>query len=183
MKSLDRQISRQPDVFLGPAGTITTYTHCSKQDLPSSVVKTMILRLDSVEKQTTGKSQSSPCQWLCLQARKFDGSEFNIWLLLSRCSTLKADPSIGSGLEDYQVVRYILHPGDGSPIEFRNKLTGLAVLPSLGCWSHLIPQPIETEMSDGIFPPELKYLGHHYRLERLDQAGEPSCHLQPRSVP
>ena len=173
MKSLDRQISRQPDVLLGPAGTIAAYTHCLKQDLPSSVVKTMILRLDSVEKQTIGKSQFSPCQWLCLQARKFDGSEFNIWLLLSRCSTLKADPSIGSGLEDYQVVRYILHPADGSPIEFRNKLTGLAVLPSLGCWPHLIPQPIETEMSDGIFPPKLKYLGHHYRLESLDQAGGP----------
>ena len=50
------------------------------------------------------------------------------------------------------------------------------MLPGLGCWSYLIPQPIKDTPSQEIFQSKLTFLGHSYLLDSLD-------HLEPPVIP
>jgi len=59
---------------------------------------------------------------------------------------------------------------DDEPLEFRNRFTGEAVLPVLGAWKYLIPRAAEGVCSDEIFPQKVKYLGHPYLLDGVEDS-------------
>ncbi|MCC6391750.1 MAG: hypothetical protein IT167_14215 [Bryobacterales bacterium] len=90
-------------------------------------------------------------QWVSLAATKANGEEFRVWLLsMGEASRAGTD-------------RYLFQEGrDGKPREYRNALSGRAVLPSQGDWE-MLPTPALG------FSGEVHYLGHRYSRESLEQ--------------
>lgn len=79
-----------------------------------------------------------------LEATKTDGSRFRVWLEGERG-------------------RYVFQEGTAQPREYRNAVTGEAVIPAHGAWEHLLPRPA--------FAAEVRLLGHRYA--RVEGAAEP----------
>ena len=133
-----------------------------EKDVPKSTVRTLILTLGKVEETSKTKYQ-----WLNLQAKKTNEDGFCVWLLVESYPVFKSTKA------NHNVARYILQERDSQPLEFRHKFKSNAVLPSLGCWPYLIPQPIKDVPSQEIFQQKLKYLGHLYLLDSLDHLENP----------
>jgi len=157
------------NALLGTPGTTAKYHYIQEKDVPKSVVRTLILTLGAVE-----EANKTKYQWLHLQAKKTNGEGFCVWLLV------ELYPAFKLAKISHNVSRYILQEGDSQPLEFRHKLTDKAVLPSLGCWPYLIPQPIKDATSDEIFQQQLKYLGHLYLLDSLDYLENPVMPMETK---
>ncbi len=123
------------------------------EPLPDSVVKTLRVSFGSVEEQ-----EGKPVQWLCLQGTKSNEERFTVWLL-AECY-----PSASLAAARETTARYIVQEGDNQAIEFRDKFTGKAVLPSLGAWKYLFPRTAEGEFISDTLPKHVQYLGHSYVL-------------------
>lgn len=147
---------------LGIPGTTAQYRYIQEKDVPKSTVRTLILTLGKVEETSKTKHQ-----WLNLQAKKTNEDGFCVWLLVESYPVFKSTKA------NHNVARYILQERDSQPLEFRHKFKSNAVLPSLGCWPYLIPQPIKDVPSQEIFQQKLKYLGHLYLLDSLDHLENP----------
>ena len=120
-------------------GLAGRYRHERDSGLRGSVVRTFTL------------AESQP-QWLTLSAVKADGSTFRVWVLS------------GAG---GSIARYIVQEGATEPREYRNPVTGAAVLPSPVAWEHLFP--LATPDAGRV-----RYLGHVYIREPATvQAPEP----------
>ncbi len=136
---------------------MATYHH-ENETLPS-VVKTLTLAFGSVEERG-----GTTYQWLHLGAIKANGEGFNVWLL----SRLYPPQTLEAARET--IARYIFQEGDSEPLEFRHRFTHEVVLPALGAWPYLVPRAVEGIPSEGGFPQEVKYLGHRYRLEGIEDS-------------
>jgi len=127
---------------LGPPGSAAEFRHENTGPLRASVVRRFTVRLGPVE-NVSGRAS----QWWSLAAVKENGGEFAIWLLQDQRGA----------------ARYILREGAGPAREYRNALTGLALLPSHGAWPFLVPESLTGART--------RYLGHTYVRERFFSAG------------
>jgi hypothetical protein len=144
---------------LGEPGLMAKYRHEKGDEIPGSVVKTLSLTLGSVEERG-----GIEYQWLYLDATKSNEEKFSVWLL----SRTYPPQTLAAACKT--TARYILQEGDSEPLEFRDRFTGEAVLPVLGAWRYLIPRAAEYIPSGAIFPQQVKYLGHTYLLDGLEDS-------------
>ena len=129
------------------------YRHERNAGLRGSVVKEFTLSVGRVERGSSGNRQ-----WVNLTATKVSGEQFGIWLLSAGYppSTLEAARKT--------TARYIVQEGSERPREYKNPVTGEAVLPSSGAWEHLFPRAI-----DSASPVRVRYLGHNYVRESVTE--------------
>ena len=155
---------------LGKPGQVATYQHESEGSLVKTVVKTLTLTIGSVEERAM-----VPSQWMCLRATKVSGEKFTVWLLS------KSAPSENLKVDKTAISRYLLQIGNDIPLEFHDRFTDKPVLPVLGTWRYLFPKSIDAATETELFPQEVKYLGHIYRLAHISNSGEsaepPDTHL------
>ncbi|MHB8524502.1 MAG: hypothetical protein ACYDH9_27620 [Limisphaerales bacterium] len=157
---------------IGQPGRVAQYTRESSP--PASVVKTYTLALGPVENRT-----GQDCQWIVISATKVNGQTFRIWLLSAGypSETLTAARPV--------IVRYILQEGASEPLEFRDRFTGVAVLPTLVDWKDLLPR---SSLGGGVasagnaFPPETSYLGHRYRQVLVKDGAPPPSPSGARTI-
>jgi hypothetical protein len=140
------------------AGLTATYLHERPDTISESVVKSVTLTFGPNETRT-----DTEYQWLHFRATKTNGRSFAVWFL-----------SAGYPSDDYatalkKTARYIIQEGDAEPLEFRNRRTGGAVLPVLGGWAHLVPQPTDGRFSGESVPRRVTYLGHAYVLDHHER--------------
>ena len=135
-------------------GSVTHYRLESERELRSSVVRTFSVGVAAIE------PNRPRMQWISLIARKASGDQFSVWLLSDGYppATVKAAAAT--------TARYIVQEGSNEPREYRNPVTGEAVLPSSGAWEHLFPRAI-----DARFPERVRYLGHVYVQESITDGG------------
>jgi len=145
---------------IGELGLAAMYCHESGGAIPGSVVKTLTLILGPLEEKN-----GRLFQWLCLRASKANGEVFAVWILTDRY------PPAGVSAAREATARYILQEGTSQAMEFRDRFSGDAVLPSLGGWRNLWPRAAEGAFSDGLFARKTRYLGKNYLLERLENSG------------
>ena len=138
-------------VPLGTPGLAARYSFDGDGQLPGSVVKAFTIALGQAE-----EDGSAARQWLHLSAEKANGESFRVWALGS------VYPARTETAARETVSRYLLQAGSGQPLEYRNRFTGAAVLPRLGAWEHLFPRQT-TDAAKGLFPSQVRYLGHRYR--------------------
>jgi hypothetical protein len=145
---------------IGPTGRLARYRIATDADLRGSVVKTYSLALGPVEPRS-GESY----QWLRLHGTKANGEQFRVWLLSTRY------PSPDLKTARHTIARYVLQEGAAEPSEFRDRFNGKAVLPTQGGWQYLLPRASgQSEKQTEFFPKNSSYLGHHYRLEGVEDA-------------
>jgi hypothetical protein len=154
---------------LGQPGTHLTYRN-SQNILPKSVVRKLVLTLGP-----TADLAGSPFQWLQLEATKENLEIFRVWLLCS------AYPSTDRKTAETQIARYLVQSGE-TPVEFRHQKTNLAILPATGAWEFLLPRA--EEGNDPIPNPvkKIHFLGHEFRLEKSQPAGEFTLPAAPKVV-
>jgi len=144
---------------IGKPGLAATYHLESVGSIRGSVVKTLILSLGAVEERN-----GRPFQWLSLHATKASGQSFRVWVLGSEY------PPASIKAAQETTARYIVREGDRPALEFRHRVSGEAVLPSLGAWSDLFPRFAEDDSPGSPFAEKVSYLGHVYRLEKLENS-------------
>ena len=138
------------------------YVNTRQSGLPETVVSHYTVGWGSVERTTNGVFQ-----WLRLEATKANGRQFRVWLLT------RGYPAETRETARKQIARFVIQEESSTPQEFRDLYTGAAVLPSLGGWTHLFPRRLaqgEASVPENEFPEQTRYLGHVYRLERVDQS-------------
>ena len=146
---------------LGKPGQMATYQRESEGSLPNTVVKTLTVAIGAIEEKA-----GVPYQWICLRATKISGEKFAVWLLS------ESVPSADLKVSRAATSRYILQIGDDTPLEFRDRFTGEPVLPGLGAWQYLFPNPADKTTQNTLFPQTIKYLGHTYRLMHISDSTE-----------
>jgi len=144
---------------IGKPGLAATYRHESGGAIRGCVVKTLTMSLGPVE-----ESNGRQFQWLCLTATKANEESFRVWILTD------GYPPASVRTARETTARYIVQEADTQALEFRHRFSGKAVLPSLGAWNHLFPRAIEDSSSSGPFAEKMRYLGHVYLLEKLEDA-------------
>lgn len=125
-----------------------------------SRIERLTLEFGPIETRASGRTQ-----WLHLTGMKPGGTGFQIWLLCHQY------PSSSIREAGESVVRYVLKEGKAEPLEFQDRASGRAVLPGLGAWPYLLPQPIGEAETAGCWN-RVKLLGHGFRLERVDALAE-----------
>ncbi len=148
-----------PNAPIGQPGLSVQYRIDSSGDIPVSMVETFILSLGVVE-----QIDKQPFQWIQLSATKANHEKFALSILA------KNYPSANIEEAQTSIARYLLKEGDRETIEFRHEFTGQVVLPILGAWEYLIPQPIKQLSSNNPFPKTLRYLGHQYLLDNQQKS-------------
>ena len=137
-------------------GRMARYLCEAEAGLPAAVVRAFSMGWGQSEQTSQGD-----CRWLFIKATKASGQEFRVWLL-----THGYPPATLAGARR-RVARFIVQPGNAAPLEFRDAVTGEAVLPALGGWYYLLPRPADPggawPAAEG-FPERTEYLGHRYRL-------------------
>jgi len=93
-------------------------------------------------------------EWIYLSAVKANQQRYEVWIRSA------GYPSADPAQARRQITRYILREGGAAAREYRDAVTGEAVLPSLGGWEHLLPRPMAEE-----FPETVRFLGHRYTRE------------------
>jgi hypothetical protein len=144
------------ETLAGGPGRLARYLCEQEAALPPAVVRTFSMGWGRIEQTKKGD-----CRWLFIQATKAGGEQFRIWLLTDDYPP-DALPTAAK-----HISRFIVQQGNSSPREFRDRVTGEAVLPALGGWHYLLPRSIEaggTSASAQGFPNRTEYLGHRYRL-------------------
>ena len=161
VKKHDNGKTQHCSMPIGKPGLMAKYHNEKGTELPGSVVRDLILILGLVAEREEAKYQ-----WFSLHGIKANGEAFSVWLLNS------SYPSQTRALASKETIRYIFQKGDSEPLEFRDRFTGDVVLPVLGGWEHLIPRAAEDCPQDMLFPQSVKYLGHIYLLDSLEDSGE-----------
>jgi hypothetical protein len=154
-------------------GTVARYLCEPEAGLPATVVRTFSMGWGQSEQTSKGD-----CRWLFVEATKASGQEFRVWLLTD------GYPADTLAEARRHLARFIVQPGNATPLEFRDRVTGEAVLPSLGGWYYLLPRAADAggvwPAAEG-FPKRTEYLGHRYRLlgepESVVAAGPPKANL------
>jgi hypothetical protein len=136
------------------ASWTATYQLENVEDLPGSVVKTLTWSAGPTETGDNGDSQ-----WFFLHAIKGDGEEFRVWWL----SRGYPPDSLTAARE--ATARYIVQVGSAQALEFFDRHTKDAVLPSLGGWKFLIPRAVKGAFGKATLPQRVAYLGHTYVLQ------------------
>jgi hypothetical protein len=144
---------------IGKPGLAATYRHESGGAIRGSVVRTLMLSLGPSEERN-----GRQFQWLCLTATKANEESFRVWILTD------GYPPTSVRTAREATARYIVQERDTQALEFHHQVSGEAVLPSLGAWNHLFPRAVEGGSSDGLFAEKVRYLGHVYLLERLEDS-------------
>jgi len=144
--------AQQPSPPLGQPGSTATYNR--QGEARASDVVTFTLTLGAAE-----NGDGLARQWLCLKATKAGGGKLAVWFLCHDYPPRALDAARET------IARYILHEGDSGALEFRHQCTHRAVLPCLGAWEYLIPQPPADVSLEACFPPQVEYLGHRYLLD------------------
>jgi hypothetical protein len=98
---------------------------------------------------------------LHLSATKANEQRFEVWL------RGEGYPSPDIDEARKQISGYILREGSAPAREYRNAVTGEAVLPAMGGWAHLWPRRVTD--GDDAFPEQVRYLGHRYVRESVAQ--------------
>ncbi|MFN0166362.1 MAG: hypothetical protein ACKV22_08010 [Bryobacteraceae bacterium] len=140
-------------------GLTAGYRHETGAALRDSVVRTFSVKLGPVEKRA-GRDY----QWLSLNGTTAGGRQFRLWILSAGYPAATLEAARAS------TARYLFQEGATQPREYRNLLTGEAVLPAMGGWEYLIPRPVPGEEAGGPFPQNVRYLGHRYVRESLEPA-------------
>lgn len=148
----------QPAAVMAPPGLQATYRIESASMLRSNSVEVFTLHFGPVE-----STNGARCQWLALQATKVNGRRFAVWLFSRSYPSPKLEQTVSDA------VHYLLQEGSEPPIEFAHRFTGAPVLPSLGAWEHLWPQPGLQESRDAMAAPRVHWLGHSYALSDTKQ--------------
>jgi len=161
--------------FLGPLHasqppTRAQYRLAGGMKPSESTVESFELALGPFEQQTGGSNR-----WFRLQATKVNGARFRLWILGPEY------PPETLGEARQKTARYVLQEGDSQPVECRDRLSGKAVLPSLGGWVDLIPRgPKTTSVSTESLPEGVRYLGHSYHRQTLVEEAESLSPPEPR---
>ena len=142
---------------LGKPGTVAEYRLNSNNAIPKSNVKTFILSFGPLEER-----EGVINQWLQLHSLKANGDCFTAWILTRNF------PPTNIKKARKAIARYILKEGDRDALEFRHRFTGEVVLPILGTWPYLFPQPNERNSPENLFSPTMRYLGKQYQFVRSD---------------
>lgn len=149
----------ESDAELGPApigepGWEASYRWEKDRDPLDSVVREFTLAWGPIQLW-----HQRPHQWIRLQAVKANGDPYRFWLLSAGYPAPELRDAQAS------IARYILQEGASPPREYRHRFSGVAVLPSLGGWVHLLPRAAELGKLDPAtnrFPQTVSYLGHRY---------------------
>jgi len=139
---------------IGPPGQTAQYHLAQTDRPPESVINTVSINLGKTE-----SVDGIPHQWLHLDATKANGGRLRVWLLSD------GFPPGDLRQARSRTARYILQEGDAEPLEFRDRISGRAVLPAVGSWSYLIPRARSAgadAAGSTVFPPIAEYLGHRY---------------------
>lgn len=158
---------------LGPTGLTAIY-HMADSNAAASVVETLTATLGPQDEW-----QGTQGQWLYLKATKKSGVSFEVRLLC------RSYPSESLREARRAVLRFVLLKGDEPPMEYRNGLTGLAVLPATGAWPYLLPRAEANAAAAGTeapFPATAVYLGHRYTRTELRTAPDVSAPAFSRVV-
>ncbi len=143
-----------------PAGKSAHYIHVGAGDLQPASVKSYSIQAGPLEQTPRGN-----LQWISIASTKMDGRKFRFWLLSA------GYPPDAFRDAQQRIERFIFQEGDSPPREFRNRITGKAVLPTLGAWPYLIPRAANNSSHlPETFANESSYLGHTYRLDTLEQS-------------
>ncbi|MCP5527005.1 MAG: hypothetical protein H7A47_09390 [Verrucomicrobiales bacterium] len=150
----------------GLPGWEARYVHADNGALPESVVREFTLAWGPLE-----ESNERPHQWFHVTATKAGGGRYGIWLFADGYPP----PTLPAARE--AVARYVLQEGDSPPVEFRDRQTGRAVLPSVGGWQYLLPRVgVSDEAAGGApFPRTVRYLGHDYSLFEATKSAVPAA--------
>jgi hypothetical protein len=142
---------------LGPPGLQLTYHLTSEAALRSNAIARVTVTLGPVETAAGGG------QWLALRAAKATSQHFAVWALT------RAYPSRWLEQASGTTVRYIVQEGEERPREFAHRYTGAAVLPTLGAWEYLWPQPAQGDWTADHVAAAVNWLGHSYVLESTNR--------------
>lgn len=144
---------------IGQPGQVAAYRSAGGATLRPSVVASFTLALGPIESTSAGKAQ-----WICLTATKANGEQFRVDLL-----SVGYPPSRLRAARE-GVKRYLLQEGSSPAREYRNSVTGAAVLPALGGWDFLLPRPVHSSgTASAPWAEQVSYLGHRYVRESLTQ--------------
>lgn len=149
-------ITASPPLPEARRGQVGRYQWAGTSPPQGSVVKALALAWGTLAPQA-----GEPHQWLGLHATKANGAQYRVWLLSA------GYPPAELELARARTARYVLQEGADAPVEYRDRQTGRALLPSLGGWEHLIPQPLDGIEATGqatALPSRVRYLGHTYQL-------------------
>lgn len=149
-------IQRAPETPASEPGPLAHYLCEEEAGLPAAVVRTFSMGWGRAQQTKEGERR-----WLFIHAAKASGEEFRIWLLTG------GYPPETLPTAAKRISRYIVQQGRSTPLEFRHRVTGEAVLPALGGWYYLLPRSTDPGGSLGAaqgFPKRTDYLGHRYRL-------------------
>ena len=150
------------------AGWSGTYSLEREGDVPGSVVKTLTW---SVADPAT---ETPEAQWFALRAVKVDGQELRVWLLS------RGYPPEALAEARKTTRRYITQEGSSAALEFLDRFTREAVLPSVGGWNDLFPRAPDAARPGAAAPGKVDYLGHSYVLENSVPSG--AAALPPRET-
>lgn len=142
---------------IGQPGQVALYRYAGGAVPRSSVVTSFTLKLGPIETTATGKAQ-----WICLSATKSNGEKFQVFLLSA------GYPPTNLQAAREAVKRYVLQEGSSQAREYRNTVTGAAVLPAVGGWNYLLPRADRaTGAGTSPFAEQVNYLGHRYIRQSL----------------
>ena len=150
------ETAEKPDAAawpMGEPGSYGIYVYDNEGKIPSSVVVQLGVELGEVERKA-----GQGYQWLRLDAYKMNGEHFRVWLLAAQYPPERLKYASGT------VLRYVFQEGNLRPLEYVDRFTGKAVLPSLGFWRYQFPRPREGQDMFP-FPLSVKYLGLPMRLD------------------
>lgn len=156
---------------LGAPGLTATYRIAVSKHYPESVIITYTAYLGSIE-----EINGTPHQWFHLRSSKVSGETLNVWLLSNRYPS----PSLNESRSG--IARYLVREGTGDVVEYKHRYTGEAVLPCLGAWEYLFPHAVDSADRQDGFPKETSYLGHTYRLEKIDRSAIASVPNNPLTL-
>jgi len=145
--------STHPAPPLGPIGRRTVYARINDQPTVANSVTQLSLSLGTVESHAP-----APAQWLVMQATKANGEVFTVSFLTQ--GPIPSNPATAQST----VLRYVLHEASQPPREFVHRLTGAAVLPTLGGWEYLWPQPTAYSFPHSNAAAEITFLGSRFAL-------------------
>ena len=138
-------------------GLFVTYRIDADGDIPPSNVESFDIIMGTQE-----EVQENVYQWLKLHAVKANGEQFSVWILANEY------PSKNRKEAEKSIARYLLQEDWEKAVEYRHQYTKKAVLPELGAWKYLFPQPQEDD-SSVFFPDTMNYLGSSYKKVKQEK--------------
>ncbi|MEW6234451.1 MAG: hypothetical protein AB1656_03615 [Candidatus Omnitrophota bacterium] len=138
---------------IGQPGQWAQYQIIASATVPESVVKTFTLTFGPLDTM-----RETPCQWIRLEAIKENSESYIVWILA------KEYPAPSLAEAQLSIIRYIFQEKNCEALEFRNRSTGEALLPALGAWPQLFPQPVKDKPQNDSFPNRMNLLGKQYTL-------------------